>query len=286
MTLSTIMLAASLSAAAPRAPVRIECEGPVEWRAGEGGASRLRLSGGVKLRRGGMTLRSSSAEASFKNGSAPPGLVRAEGGVTLESSGMFRVLADAAELREITPEAQEAGHPSPSYRITLLRGKRAEVVLRAGKVLIACTGPLVYETGSREAHLSLGVRAETPRTRMRCEDARVIFREATPEKEAAPGEDPREQEDAPPPLSGPERIYLRGRVVVDIEGDEKPARRVKAALATYDGAREVIVFSGEPAPEVRYQGVVLTAPDLTLYVRENRIESSTGKMRLIREPGQ
>ncbi len=233
--------------------------------------------------------------------------VLAEGDVQV-TSPRFTALADIAEARNVNPprqlsatpgaaraEPKAAGEdaPQPSFRITLKRRERAEVEFRAGDTLATCMGPAVYDTSSRTAHLSGGVRGRGPGFKMRCEEASVRFRPAvkteagdarkkTPRKNGAA---PREAPGEPPPDI--EWMDLRGGVVVDAEAREgKPARRIRASRGVYDAASGVMVFTGEPAVEAEYEGWVLTDREIKLYVRENRLESASGKLRATKGPGR
>lgn len=330
-----LAIAAALAAAAPPGGLRVECEGPVEWAAGEDGASRLILSGGVRLTRGRTVLRARAAEALLSKGAASPELVRAEGDVALDAPG-FSVRAGAAEMRAVPPPEGEEESAPPSYEVRLERRGRAEVELRAGDILVACLGPLTYAARSREARLTGGVRAKSPRFRARCEEAAVVFAEpragseektgAGPEEEegdadatrdepppsgqeadaggsgapqegdgvedatAEPGadeaeEEPEEKEEPPARPPAVERVDLAGGVVVETPGkDEKSSRRVRAARAVHDALTETVAFTGVPAPVVEFGGVALTAPEIVLHLRENRIEPRGGRMRAVIGP--
>lgn len=318
---------------------RVECEGPVRWNARGKRGSALRLSGGVRTTRGDLALRSLRAEVLFPapSGAAggrdagAPEFVQAEGAVEL-TSPRFSARADVAEMRRVDAPKRGGGVGAPSFQVRLERRERAEIELRAGKVLVTCMGPAVYETSSRTGSLSGGVRARAPGVRMRCEEATVHLRPPGADKGPAPAKKPRpapaQAEDpgrakapapsgaersgekppkkngsepaeaAPKPPPEIERIELRGKVVVDsiaqgssskgerpsVEG--KPSRRIRASRAIYDAERGVIVFSGEPAVEVEHQGWVLTDREITLHVRENRIESSSGRLRAVKGPGR
>lgn len=231
--------------------------------------------------------------------------VLAEGGVQV-TSPRFTARADIAEARSVDPprrpsavpgvsrtEPKAAGEdaPPPSFRITLKRRERAEVEFRAGETLVTCMGPAVYDTSSRTAHLSGGVRGRGPGIKMRCEEASVRLRPAVktgagdagrkaPHKnDARPGEAPGE------PSPDIEWMELRRGVVVDAEAREgKPARRIRASRGVYDAASGVMVFTGEPAVEAEYEGWVLTDREIKLYVRENRLESASGKLRATKGP--
>ena len=308
-------------------PLLVECEGPVRWSLEGGKARVLRLRGGVRTSRGDVVLRSRRAEALFTNPPArssrgdgktangtgqprrgparrPPGevltSVLAEGGVEV-TSPRFTARADIAEALSVDPPRRpstsaEAGGGDagpPSFRITLKRRERAEVEFRAGDTLVTCMGPAVYDTSSRTAHLSGGVRGRGPGIKMRCEEARVRLRPAVEPGAGDAGKKAPQKNDAQPAEApgGPppeiEWMELRGGVVVDAEAREgKPSRRIRASRGVYDAASGVMVFTGEPAVEAEYEGWVLTDREIKLHVRENRLESASGKLRATKEPGR
>lgn len=294
MDLVAFLLSGILAAAPPPPPdpVRVECEGTVRYEAGAGGGTRLVLSGGVSVRRGATVLRARAAEAMIAGGGEAPDLVRAEGDVVLESP-TFSVRADRAEMRKVVALPERNGKPvapakdaPAAYDVRLERRELAEVELRAGDVLVACRGPLTYSSGSREARLTGGVRAESPKLRARCREARVVLLESgppTPPKDAADGEAPEKTRVLP----GVASVDLVGDVVLDTprKGDAA-SRRVRAARARYSVDGDTIAFTGKPAPVVEYGGVTLTAPEIVLHLGENRIEPRGGKMRAVLGPAK
>jgi hypothetical protein len=226
--------------------------------------------------------------------------VLAEGGVHV-TSPRFTARADIAEARSVDPPRRppvatqkgEKDAPPPSFRITLKRRERAEVEFRAGETLVTCMGPAVYDTSSRTSHLSGGVRGREPGIRMRCEEASVRLRPAVKTEAAGAGRKAPRKKGArsgeapgePPPDI--EWMELRRGVVVDAEArGGKPARRIRASRGVYDAASGVMVFTGEPAVEAEYEGWILTDREIKLYVRENRLESASGKLRATKGPGQ
>ncbi len=233
--------------------------------------------------------------------------ILAEGDVQV-TSPRFTARADIAEARNVDPprrpsavpgaaraEPKAAGEdaPPPSFRITLKRRERAEVEFRAGETLVTCMGPAVYDTSSRTVHLSGGVRGRRPGMKMRCEEASVRLRPAVKtEAGDGGGKAPRKKDAEPAEAPGElapdvEWMDLRGGVVVDAEAREgKPARRIRASRGVYDAASGVMVFTGEPAVEAEYEGWVLTDREIKLYVRENRLESASGKLRATKGPGR
>jgi len=293
--LASLLLHVALAAAPvpPADTVRVECEGTVRYEAGPGGRTRLVLTGGVSVTRGATVLRARAAKAVIADGGGGPDLVRAEGDVVLESPA-FSARADRAEMRKVVAAPEGDGKAKaaprkdapPLHEIRLDRRELAEVELRAGDVLVACRGPLTYSSASREARLTGGVRAESPKLRARCREARVVFlksRPLTPAKNATDSEGPEKR----PALPGVASVELAGDVVLDTpgKGDAAP-RRVRAARAFYNADEDTIAFTGKPAPVVEYGGVTLTAPEIVLHLGENRIEPRGGKMRAVLGPAK
>jgi len=292
--LAALLLPVALAAAPTPPPgrVRVECEGTVRYEADAEGKTRLVLTGGVSVTRGATVLRARTAEAVIAGGGGGPDLVRAEGDIVLESPA-FSVRADRAEMRKVIAAADGDAESAPArkgvpaaHEIRLERRELAEVELRAGDVLVACRGPLTYSSPSREALLTGGVRAESPKLRARCREARVVFlrtRPPTPAKNATDSEGP-EKRPVPPGVAS---VELVGDVVLDAPGDEDAAaRRVRAARAFYNADEDTIAFTGKTAPVVEYGGVTLTAPEIVLHLGENRIEPRGGKMRAVLGPAK
>jgi len=292
--LAALLLPAALAAAPAPTPerVRVKCEGTVRYEADSGGKTRLVLTGGVRVTRDATILRARAAEAVIAGKGEGPDLVRAEGDVVLESPA-FSARADRAEMRKVVAAPEGAGEPEPprkdappAHEIRLERRELAEVELRAGDVLVACRGSLTYSSASREARLTGGVRAESPKLRARCREARIVFlrsRPATPAKIATDGEGPEKR----PALPGVASVELVGNVVLDTpgEGDAAP-RRVRASRAFYMADEDTLAFTGKPAPVVEYGGVTLTAPEIVLHMEDNRIEPRGGKMRAVLGPAK
>ncbi|MHC5056794.1 MAG: hypothetical protein ACYTKD_19080 [Planctomycetota bacterium] len=350
LAFSALFAAASAAAAerpldakpAPE-PVRVECEGQVTYRAGKDGRTHLVLAGGVNVTRGKTVLSARAADAVLARGGQSPELMRAEGDVALRSPA-FSARADAAEMRAVPPAPGAGTDPGadekkgtekgakadskrsapPAYEVKLERRELAEVELRAGDVLVACRGPLTYASRSREARLTGGVRAESPKLRARCREATVVLREREPPatKEKKGGEKPREpatpegparkadpearagktepesetdrksgkgkdKKAEGPALPAVRSVELVGDVVLDApKGKGSEARRVRAARALYSVAEETVAFTGEPAPVVEYGGMTLTAPEIVLHLKENRIVPKGGRMRAVIGPAK
>jgi lipopolysaccharide export system protein LptA len=314
--------------AGPAPPVRIECEGPLEWRIPEGdpgSGGSLRLSGGVRLVRGEMELRSRTATVAFGGGDDPD-TFHAEGDVRIESRGLTAA-ADVAVLTRPPGDGDGA-----RLAVALERRRRQHVELRAGGVVILCRGRVTYDPARGEALLAGGVTARPsgrapPGAALKARPERAGRADAAPggsqaderRPPAAEGEAgdrrragfpalvlcdrarvrfgaPREtagagraekREPAPGARSTTvEEAELLGNVVVEVEESAGgPARRVRAARAEYDAARRLVVFGGEPSPVVEYRGVVLTAPEIVLHLDENRVSSPRGKMKAVVGPG-
>ncbi|MHC4248644.1 MAG: hypothetical protein ACYS9X_05895 [Planctomycetota bacterium] len=339
MSLAPLVLSATLAATAAAAaerpvdakraskpspePVRVECEGQVIYRAGKDGRTRLILTGGVNVTQGNTVLSARAADAVLARGGQSPEFVRAKGEVALRSPA-FSARADAAEMRAVAP-APGAGtdveadakrdekkgvseNAPPAYEVKLERRELAEVELRAGDVFVACRGPLTYASRSREARLTGGVRAESPKLRARCREATVVLRERQPPAEGKKGgEKPREPESKAgektgksgkggkdggkkpegPALPAVRSVELVGDVVLDAPKEKGgEVRRVRAARALYKVAEETVAFTGKPAPVVEYGGMTLTAPEIVLHLGENRIVPRGGKMRAVIGPAK
>jgi lipopolysaccharide export system protein LptA len=275
------MVLAAVAAPADE-PVTVECDGAVEWTASEGGSSRLKMSGGVRVVRAGATLRSASADVSFDRGATTVTRVDASGGVALTSDRFSAIAAAARMTARPVPEGGPAG--PPLYDVRLMRGNRPWVELRSGELVVSCAGDLEYDADTRTATLRGGVRGSSGTMTLCAEQVRVVFTPApaaaavrpAPEAGDGPAEEPRRQVD---------RAELTGAVEVrTTPPDGSPARLVRAERALYDAASGVLTFKGLPAPRVESTGIVLTAPELRLYLHENRIESSTGTMKAVVDP--
>ena len=267
-----------LSAAAQaggRQALRVRCDGAVEWTASArlspgmpdyGG--RLALAGGVVLARQDLTVRAARSFIEFAGGS--PAHAAAEGGVAVES-GRLAASAEKVELRNLSPADGGAFeiHLAPG---TLGSAGRA-VELRAKGAAVACEGQGVYDPASRTARLSGGVRAATGTLRFSCDEATVVF--------AAAG-DSKHREASPPAV---ERMDLAGAVVIQVVSDKGDLlRTARAARAEYDGSAGTVALSGEPAPEIVSPEAILTAPGIVIFVDDNRVESTSGRMRMIIRP--
>ena len=80
---------------------------------------------------------------------------------------------------------------------------------------------------------------------------------------------------------------LRGGVVLDAPRKKgAPPRRVRARRAFYDVVEGTVAFTGIPAPVVEYGGVTLTAPEIVLHLKDNRIVPRGGKMRAVIGPAK
>jgi len=279
-----LLLACSLAAAGP--PVRVECDGTVEWRALAEGASTLVMAGGVRVTRGETVLRSDAAEVVFEERADAPRRVVASGKVALESP-QFTAFAGTAEMvRRIS--VKPGGKAVQSFVVRLARGTSAGVQFTSSDLKVTCAGLFTYDAASREAVMGGGVSGTHPRMRLSASEAAVRLAPASAPAGAgatttttAPGDG----EDAKKRQQRLDRVALYGAVRVTILGEDGASlRTVRAARAVYLASKDLLVLSGEPAPEVETSGVVLTAPEIRLYVSENRIESSTGKMKLIVNP--
>ena len=278
MSLAALLLPVALAAAPSSAAerVRVECEGPVRYDSEPDGKTRLALAGGVKVRRGETALQAREAQAVLAEDGGPPEVVRAEGEVVFRSPA-FSARADAAEIRTTHP-ADRDGEGRGEFDVRLERGELAEVELRSGEVLVACRGPLSYSSTSRVARLTGGVRAESPRLRARSREATVVLRRASPEEAEKNGEQPEDT----PALPAVESVELVGEVVLNTpQQDGAEPRRMRAERAFYDAGEDTIAFTGRPDPVVEYGGVALTAPEIVLHLRDNRIVPRGGKMRAV-----
>lgn len=290
LPIAAFVLAATLADEGASARLRVECEGEVEWVADGEGGSRLSLAGGVRATRGDILLRARRAQVLFEKGTDAPSSMRAEIGVVVESP-RFRATSARAEL---SPRAGAAGEGS-HFELRLEPADRGEVELAADGLLVRCGGPLVYDSSRREARLTGRVRGEGRLVRFSSDEATVTFAPAAPQEaprsspprkeprpEAAPGARPPEQ------IAAVEAIELRGSVEFELRAvGDAPPRRARADSARYEAANELVVLSpgadGRP-PEIESAGVKLSAPEIRIHLRENRIESPTGKLRAVVEP--
>ena len=81
-----------------------------------------------------------------------------------------------------------------------------------------------------------------------------------------------------------ERLELDGPVEIATKAEGGAARRARAGRAVYVAAEDVLILTGHPRPEIESAGAVLTAPEIRLYLRDNRLESPWGPIRMIVEP--
>jgi lipopolysaccharide export system protein LptA len=272
-------------------PLQVECNGPVEWTAGDAGTSRLVLTGGVRATSGDMILRSRRAELALSDGSGLPEVVHAEGGVTL-TSPRFAAEAGSADLRSVPgggPAGEGAGR---DYEVVLGPDEGGEVEIRTGGMAIRSSGSATYRPGPGRVDLEGGVRAESDELRLRCERASIVLAEAGPEEAESAARLSSPKSGRKPGKGGGTRgtgsvrsAELEGSIVIELLASEgRVARRARAARASYDGEADTVVLSGTPEPTIESAGVVLAAPEIRLHVGENRIESSTGRMRMLVSP--
>jgi lipopolysaccharide export system protein LptA len=279
--MSGIAVALSCALAASAPPVRVECDGTVEWRATDRGASTLVMAGGVRVIRGDAVLRSDAAEVIFEERADAPRRVTASGKVALEAP-QFAAFAGVAEMvRRIT--VKPGGAAVQSYVIRMSRGGTAGVQLKSGDMSVTCAGLFTYDGSSREATLRGGVSGTHPHMRLSAAQAVVRFAPPPPKPNATP-EGPGGKRPAAP-QERIDRVLLAGGVRVTTLGEDGASlRSVRASRALYLASKDLLVLTGTPAPEIESAGIVLTAPEMRLYVAENRIESSTGKMKAVVNP--
>jgi hypothetical protein len=173
--------------------------------------------------------------------------------------------------------------------LVLKRVTEAWVELRSDDMVIRTPGPVTYDMTSRTALLAGGVRVQTPKMRVRSARAMVVF--------AEPGRRERSGEAAPPKQGDDdaraedvdiERIVLDGSVLVETPPtNDAPGRVARATRAVYSSSGGgVVSLTGEPAPTVDMSGVVLTAPDLRIHLKDSSIASPGGAMKaLVRRSG-
>ena len=276
--------------------VVVGCDGPVEMTRGASGETRLVLSGGVRVRSGETTARARSGRLDFRGGGEAPETVSVEGEVVVDSP-RFGAKADAARFRRVEGPPGGGGVQAGSFTLTLERRGDRAIELRVGTVRVTCGGPVVYRESAREVTLAGRLRAETDTFVVRADSGVVTLARAEPVEDkgtdpAATPPAPRDEEPTPedghepearPGVGiGVERIELAGSAdIVTKPGDAEGGtpRKARAARVVYVAADDVLVLTGDPPPEIESTGVVLTAPEIRLYVGENRIESPGGDMR-------
>jgi lipopolysaccharide export system protein LptA len=276
--------------------VVVGCDGPVEMTRGDSGATRLVLSGGVRVRSGETTARARSGRLDFRGGGEAPETVSIEGEVVVDSP-RFGAKADAARFRRAEGLHAGGGAQAGSFTLTLERRGDRAIELRVGTVRVTCGGPVVYRESARDVTLAGRLRAETDTFVVRAGSGVVTLARTEPGegKGAAPAAAPPDPPDAeqtsedghepgtrPGAGIGVERIEVAGSVdIVTKPGDAEGGtpRKACAARAVYVAADDVLVLTGDPPPEIESTGVVLTAPEIRLHIGENRIESPGGDMR-------
>jgi lipopolysaccharide export system protein LptA len=273
--LNTVALfcAYALASATPT-PVKAECDGAVEWKTLDDGASCLSMTGGVRVRRGETLMRARIADVVFDQGSDSARTVSASGEVVVESP-TFSALADSADMVRMTREGED-GAAIPYYIIRLSRGTRAWIEIRSGDFALVCAGPAAYDDSTRTVLLQGGVRGTNAAMDLRASTARITF----VKREDAPAE--AGVQDEPADERGPdiERMVLTGSVeILTRPRDGSVARAIRAPHAVYLAENDTLTLTGDPPPEIESSGVIVTAPEMRLDLGTNRIESSTGKMR-------
>lgn len=281
---AALCLAAPTGESAPpsdtagRRPLVVLCDGPVEMTRTDSGGATLVLSGGVRLKRADLSASARRGVLRFGADGGTPEEVSVEGDVVVDSP---RFSAEADSARFV---------PAPGgFTVTLERRRRRAIDLRAGALRVACGGPVVYSAPPGRLAVSGRLRAETPDFVVRADSGLVALgRPGPPQAGAALPADGGPAKDAPGIKAdfSVKRIELDGSVeMVTKPGAPGPTRKVRARRAVFVAAKDLLVLSGDPGPEIESDGVVLTAPEeIHLYVKDNRIESPKGPMRAVIGP--
>lgn len=261
-------------------PIRLECEGEVEWFASRTGGSRMVLSGGVTAVRGDLTIRARRVELSFEEGKETPSAVRAEGTVMARTAG-FTIRAGRAELSDIPGGVGFLLRLEPEEA-----GKEVELTVVDGAEF-RCAGNVSYDSSAGELRLEGGVRGEIRDVKFKSAEGRIVLgRPGSPPQ--PPGERPLgaapSHGDKTPTLESVvvERFELRGAVVL-----EMPRRSARAEAVFYEARNDLLVLSsvgGGRHPEVESAGAILSAPELRIHLRDGKIESATGRLRAVIAP--
>lgn len=276
-----LLPAAALGSGEGPGRMELKCLGPVEWRAAEGG-SLMDLSGEVRLEGEGLSARSRRGRAFFKNGKLVSVLLERE--VRLRAKNVEVAAGSCLVRRKETGALQAVIEPGPEGSVV---AKTGGLTIRSSKI--------TYDGASGVARFSGPITASSARLSGSAREA-VLTLEEVVEKEGSgkPGgeeEKPAEEvpEKAKPPASPSFRVKqlaLIGPVEIEVRPPEGGARRVRAQHALYDASSDVLVLSGEPAPEIEADGVLFTAPEIRLHLKDGRIDTGSSPIEVKKTPDE